>query len=82
MRATLVLPHPWERIHHQGPTLVSGPRKRHPLCKLEIQHPSSRAAKAGFAASFMIFLTLRHWKNSARMNLGAAWIVLEACPAW
>lgn len=51
MKAThgLVLPHPWEMIHHQWPTLVSGPRQRHPLCKLEIQGPSSRAARAGRA---------------------------------
>lgn len=50
MKATLVLPHPWEMIHHQWPTLVPGPRKRHPLCRLEIPGPSSRAARAGFAA--------------------------------
>lgn len=52
MKATqgLVLPHPWAMIDHQWPTLVSGPRQRHPLCKLEIHGPSSRAARAGFAA--------------------------------
>lgn len=86
MKATqgLVLPHPWEIIHHQRPTLVPGKgshwtnwKSKVPAAELpeqDLQHNPQPVVHGSP-------MTLEPWKKSARMNLGTAWIVLADCTA-
>lgn len=86
----LVLPHPWEMIHHQWPALVQVPDKgthcaswksKVPAAELpqlagqELQHHPQPVAHA-------FPVTLGPWKKSSRMSLGTARIVPAGCTAW